>query len=608
MCGISLILSLNQNEQFLEQTIKKMVGSMQHRGPDMTDHLVDIKNNCALGHNRLSILDLSLKGKQPLASYDQSHWITYNGEVYNFESLREDLVHEHCPVSSKTDTEVILDHYVLHGAEAVKSFNGMWAFAILDTRKQELFISRDRPGMKPLYYYYDGKLLLVASEIKAILASGLVPAEVNMDGLVEYFSFQNIISDQTLFKGIRMLPPGHNMTVCTQTLKMNIVKYWDLAFADKLSISDSELRDNLVSTLSSAINRTMIADVPVGATLSGGIDSTTILAYLDKARLESSQAINTFTGYFDSSHCDPNDRSFNEHLDARMIAQQFHTNHHELCIGHQDVIDTLDKIVWHLEDPKVGMSYTFYLISQLVSKHVTVNLSGTGGDELFGGYPWRYQLLDEAKSYQDYLAIYYPYWCRLVNDQTRPHFFTPACLSQMDLGRPFEQFQAITNNYQNASPHEIAIYFEFKTFLHGMLMVEDKLGMAASLETRFPLLDSELVDFSQRVPLHKKYSNKTAKLLLREVLHGKVPDSILNKKKQGFTPPDMSWYRGQLSPFIAETLLGKDAMIHEYIRRDFIQKVLDEHQVSDCRLMIWSLLFFEKWLQIFLGHNTVLLR
>lgn len=597
MCGINAIISDTGD---ITQAIQSMVLSLYHRGPDAQNISVDNRAGVALGHNRLAILDLSVNGIQPMETANGEYAIVYNGEVYNYLKLRKELVDKGYHFKSNTDTEVILYGYQEWGNEIFAKLNGMWGLVIYDKRKQKIIVSRDRVGIKPVYYYQNDSTLVISSEIKAILRSKFVKPDVNLNGLNEYFSFQNIISNDTLFKDVYMLEAGHNMEYDLATKKTTFTQYWDMDYEHVEEINVDDFCAEVLDTFSQATRDSLLSDVPIGASISGGMDSSSILAITS----QQIPNINTFTGYFDQSRIDSSDRSINERDDARIMANEFSTQHHERLINATNVIDTLPAIVWHLEDPKVGMCYTFYLLNQAISQHVTVNLSGTGGDETFGGYPWRYDLIKDAANYDEFCDIYYKYWCRLIQDDQKGSFFTQNALKGMDLGIPRQAFQNVTDRRKDISSINRAIYFEFKTFLHGMLMVEDKMGMAFSIETRFPFLDNDMVALTSRIPDSFKYKDNEAKLLLKKAFEPLLPKEIIYKRKQGFTPPDMSWYRKDLQHYIRQLLFGPRSMITEYINADFIEKTLKDHnEGADNRLLIWGMMFFEGWLRTFIAGN-----
>jgi asparagine synthase (glutamine-hydrolysing) len=600
MCGITLAFNKSQNMD-LEGTIRRMTNQLYHRGPDDSGYLVDCDYGIALGHRRLSILDLSNRGHQPMSYKDNNLVISFNGEIYNFKEIRDKLLAKGYVFNSGTDTEVILAGYAEWGENCVEKFNGMWAFALLDKQSNKILCSRDRVGIKPLYYTQNNGKIFIASEIKAILAAGIT-ARVNLEGLNEYFSFQNIISSNTLFDGIMMLPAGNNMVIDTLSGSIKIYEYWDMRYKPDYSITENDFVEELKNTFYNSMQRHMISDVEIGATISGGMDSSAIASIASKHFGH----IHTFTGYFNTIGIDSEDRSYSEIDDARIISNMFNTVHHERLIVPQDMIDTLPFIIWHLEDPKVGMCYTFFTISQLVSEKVKVNLSGTGGDELFAGYPWRYNLITDKTSDDKFNNIYYDWWCRLIKDNDKISFFNKEVLKKINLHTPRNSYDAIMEKAKNYSPINKALYFDLKTFLHGFLMVEDKMGMAYSIETRFPFLDKELLDFMMKVPDNLKFKDGIGKYLLKSAFQDLLPEDIIHKRKQGFTPPDRTWYKRELKNYIESMLLSKKTLLFDYIDKKAVESIFVRHQNGDDkRLDIWSLLFFEGWCRTFLRGDIV---
>lgn len=572
-----------------------MNGIQRHRGPDATGVWQSADRRVGLGHRRLAILDLSPHANQPMTG-GGGCVIVFNGEIYNFRELRAELISAGRTFKTQSDTEVILSAYAEWGERCMERFNGMWAFALFDPARRRLLLSRDRLGMKPLYVAPSANGFLAASEIKAILAAGH-RAAVDADGLAEYFTFQNIISYRTLFAGVAMLPPGCNLVVDTETGKQRQERYWQLRFAPATA-ADEDLAREFLEIFRRAMKRHLISDVEIGATLSGGMDSSAIVALAT----EQLPAMHTFTGFFDTTSIDPDDRCFSEQGDARIISNRFRTQHHERQITPQDVIDTLPAIVWHLEDPKVGMCYTFHTISQLVSSWVTVNLSGTGGDELFAGYPWRYSLVENLGTSAAFDDAYYGWWSRLIKDQDKPRFFTARVQRETAAGHARAAFQSILAGTETLEPLNRALYFDSLTFLHGFLLVEDKLGMAFGIETRFPFLDAELVEFAARMPTAAKMRDGVAKYLLKRAFTPLLPEETIYKRKQGFTPPDKTWFRRELGDYISRTLLSRRSCLGAYIEPKYIREVLARHQQgADERLVIWSLLFFEGWCRVFLN-------
>jgi asparagine synthase (glutamine-hydrolysing) len=554
MCGIAGILDL-RGRPVADAEIKAMIDSIRHRGPDDEGHYVG--DGVALGNRRLAIIDTSRAGHQPMATEDGSLLIVYNGELYNFPELMPLLEARGHRFHSRTDTEVVLHAYEEWGPACLERLNGMFGFAIWDTRRRRLFLARDRFGVKPLYYAFHDRRFLFASEIKALLQAGL-PRRVSPEALVEYFTFQNVLSDRTLFDGVRMLPAGHSMTVSDDGVEVK--RFWDLEPDPDETVSEGEWAERIRGVFEESVTRQLISDVPVGSYLSGGMDSGSIVAVAS----EHVPRLMTFTGGFDLTSVDGLELVFDERADAESVASQFKTQHYEMVMHAGDLAWVLPELVWHLEDLRVGMSYPNYYIAGLASKFVKVSLAGAGGDELFAGYPWRYDLVEAGAD--DFDSVYYDYWARLVPDADKADFFAPEVWAQGSSHAPYDVFREILSPVESLDPLTKALYFEAKTFLHGLLVVEDKVSMAHSLEARVPFLDNELVDLAVRIPSRLKHADAGGKRLLRQAMKGLLSDEIIEKRKQGFSPPDQSWYRGPTMDYIREILLDPRSLNRGYFQ------------------------------------------
>lgn len=673
MCGITGAISLSRQPLDFAR-FKPMVDVIAHRGPDDAGYLVwhtganDIRANSYgqafsdvqfnsispllppidsisglerlrddrwdifLGHRRLSILDLSPRGHQPMSDRAQTIWVAYNGEIYNFRELRKELEAKGHKFVSKSDTEILIHGYEEWGIDFVRELDGMFAFAIWDSRRKVLRLVRDRYGIKPLYTYHDDGILLFGSEIKSILEYLRKFPGVDLLALNEYFSFQNIFSDRTLFKGVKLLEPGHCITVDVVSGAQKKERYWDFDFSKAEGRPEKDLREELFTLINGAVAKQCVSDVPIGCYLSGGMDSGTVTK-LTRGVLG---RIYTFTGGFDLSEAAEHEMSFDERERAEGLSNALQTEHYECVLHSGDMEAVMDKLVWHLEDLRVGQSYPNYYVAGLASKFVKVVMSGSGGDELFGGYPWRYSAALGANR-EDYVQNYYNYWQRLLGDKDKLLFFQPEiidsvkelCDNKIDsLGRHTRSvFRGVfDDNLQIESFSDQvnhSLYFECKTFLHGLLVVEDKLSMAHSLETRVPFLDNALVDFASRVPVHLKVSNldrleridenfprkknfyqsqiNSGKNILRKTMERILPGETTSAKKKGFSAPDESWFRGRSEQYVRQTLQKKDAFINEFIQPRYVKDVLDTHSAgrANRRLLIWSLMCFEKWLEKF---------
>jgi asparagine synthase (glutamine-hydrolysing) len=595
MCGIAGILDLRSRVVAdAEGEIEAMAEAIRHRGPDDAGHFVG--DGVALANRRLAIIDVSRAGHQPMANEDGSLVIVYNGELYNFPDLMADLKARGHRFKSRTDTEVVLHAYEEWGDDCLERFNGMFAFAIWDRRRRRLFLARDRFGIKPLYYATDNGRFLFASEVKALLQAG-IPRRVSPEALVEYFTFQNVFSDRTLFDGVCLLPAGHTLTVSEDGVEAR--RYWDLEPDPDESVSEDAWAERIRAAFEAAVTRQLISDVPLGSYLSGGMDSGSIVAVAS----DHVPRLMTFTGGFDLSSVTGLELVFDERADAELVASRFKTQHYEMVMHAGDMAWVLPELVWHLEDLRVGMSYQNYYIAGLASKFVKVSLAGAGGDELFGGYPWRYELVETGVG--DFDRVYYDYWARLVPDAEKPEFFAPEIWAQGSQHAPYDVFRDVLAPVDGFDPLTKALYFEAKTFLHGLLVVEDKVSMAHSLEARVPFLDNELVDLVVRIPSRLKHADPGGKRLLRRAMKGLLPDEIVEKRKQGFSPPDQSWYRGPTMDYIGETLLDPRCLGRGYFQPAYVRRILEEHLDGrvNHRLLIWSLLSFEWWNRLFMDGD-----
>ena len=629
MCGITGVFHLN-NKPIAHQTIKLMTDALAHRGPDGEG--IFIEDNVALGHRRLSILDVSSKGAQPMVSHNGDWIVVFNGCIYNFRELKVDLQSKGHEFYSTSDTEVITEGLAEYGVSFFEKMDGMFAIGAYQKSTKNLWLSRDRYGVKPLYYWFNGDTLLFASEIKAIIKYTGFKVEVDLHALNEYFTFQNVFSYNTLFKGVTMLPPANTVIINTNTKEIIHNSWWDFDFTKPdYNMTADEARLETERLLENAVAKQMVSDVPVGSYLSGGMDSGS-LSVLASKHVE---RLFTFTAGFEMSEVEGNELGFDERIDAELTANFIKSEHYEQVLNAGDIRKSLPKVIWHLEDLRVGMSYPNYNISRLASKFVKVCLQGTGGDELYGGYPWRYYRVFQSLDQKDFFNNYYGFWQRLVNDDDKQNLFQPVVFSKMDIDEPrkvFERVFTFNKNLKYATPEEHiqnSLYFEIKTFLPGLLLVGDKLAMANGLEERFPFLDNDLVDFAQKIPVKHKLGNlenmkridentagnKKAQFLayddgknvLRKAMADILPERIVNRKKQGFSAPDESWYRGENAAYVKELLLGKNIRSHEFINPSYIEKIIYEHcelRINH-RLLIWSFMSFEWWCRIFLHGEKI---
>jgi len=515
MCGITGIFNLN-NEPASSVVLQRMTDAIAHRGPDGEGSYVD--GPIGLGHRRLAIIDLSPSGHQPMMTADRRYVLIFNGEIYNFQELRLELEAHGHQFYSRTDSEVVLHAYVEWGEEAVNRFNGMFAFAIWDQTRKELFLARDRFGVKPLYYGLFRNTFLFGSEVKAMLQHPACRVELDREALLEYFTFQNIFTNRTFFANVNLLPSGTFLRLrLGETEIRNPTRYWDYSFSEPEIIRDErEYIEELDRLLQQAVVRQLISDVDVGAYLSGGMDSGTITA------IAATQLpyLKSFTCGFDLYSASGIEISFDERAKAEMMSNRFKTEHYEMVLKSGDMERIMPKLAWHIEEPRLGQSYPNYYAAQLASKFVKVCLSGGGGDEIFGGYPWRYYRAVVNTDFNDYIDKYYLYWQRLIPNKVIGEVFKPIWLDvkhvwTRDIFRDvFSKHAEELTRPEDYINH--SLYFEIKTFLHGLLIVEDKLSMAHGLETRVPFLDNDLVDFAMQMPVSLKLANLKEIIRLNE--------------------------------------------------------------------------------------------
>lgn len=580
--------------------------------------------NIFLGHRRLAILDVTSAGHQPMSDLSKSLWITYNGEIYNFKTLRAELRELGYQFRTETDTEVILYAYQEWGIEALHKFNGMFAFALWDKTKNVLWLARDRYGIKPLYYtQLANGTLIFASEVKAILEYKEYQTRIDYEALLEYFTFQNMFTDKTLYQDIKMVPAGHYIAIHLNnempTLKPT--EYWDFNFSEPDVVKDeAAYAEELDRLINQAVQRQLVSDVEVGSYLSGGMDSGSITAIAAKQI----PYLKTFTVGFDLHSVSGLELGFDEREKAEHMSYLFKTEHYQMVLKSGDMERCMPTFAWHLEEPRVGQSYPNFYASKLASKFVKVVLAGTGGDELFGGYPWRYYRAVINDDFEHYIDKYYVFWQRLVDNSQLKKIFAPIW-DKVSHVWTRDIFRNVFHQHANrlTRPEDYvnhSLYFEAKTFLHGLLVVEDKLSMAHSLETRVPFLDNDLVDFAMNVPVNlklgnlqhvirinenepgdkgRKYFEKTSdgKLILRKTLAKYIPKTITEGVKQGFSSPDESWFKGESIEYIHNKLMQKEKSIYQLFDFSAVAGIVDDHiqAIENKRLFIWSLINFEEW-------------
>lgn len=620
MCGISGILNFSR-EPVDKNDLIRMNESLSHRGPDGDDVFLD--DYLGFGHRRLAVIDLSDAAKQPMFDESGRYAITYNGEIYNFQDIRGQLEELGHVFVSHTDTEVVLKSLIQWGPDAVTKFNGMFAFAFWDRSAKELILARDRYGIKPFYYHVNDESLVFGSEIKALIASGKYIPKIDSSDLLEYLTFQNLFRSKSLFKDVHLLEPGTYMRFSLNGF-MSQSRYWDFDFSEDLSMTEDQAIELFQEMFSKSISRQLISDVPLGAYLSGGIDSGLINFYAAREV----DLLRSYTVGFDMNSVSGIELTFDERAKAEYLSYLAKTEHYEMILKAGDMERCIKDLVWHLEEPRIGQSYPNYYASKLASSFGKVVLSGTGGDEIFAGYPWRYYKGDHV-SPTNYVDSYYDYWQRLLE----PEEFISICKPMSAEFNSFSSRDAFEDVFleSQASPQNSsecvnrALYFEAKTFLHSLLVVEDKLSMAHSLESRVPFLDNDLVDVFTKVPLSLKLRKfdhdfrlnentpgpknsryfeveKDGKMLLRKVFSREVnDDAFLVNAKQGFSAPDAAWFKGESIDYVKSIIENSQSPIFMYLDQQSVKNIFSQHAsgVKNRRLFVWSVIYLNNFLETF---------
>lgn len=623
MCGIVGLVNVDNGVEVMQE----MLNAIKHRGPDGRGIEVFADSRVVLGHVRLSVIDLSIHASQPMRAGNGRHTIIYNGELYNYKELKADLVDRGHVFFSNSDTEVILESYIEWGRQCLDRFNGMFAFAIWDELEKKLFIARDRYGVKPFYYTIINGQFVFASEQKAIIKHPQFVRRINFESLKEYFTFQNIFSDNVLLDGIKLLPAGTYMEIMIDRIYEAVpTRYWDYKFEEPEQIlTEDEYVDQLQYLFRRSVKRQLVSDVSVGAYLSGGMDSGAITAIAS----EDIKCLKTFTCGFDLHSVSGIELAYDEREKSEWMSYQFGTEHYEVVLKAGDMERCMKELVWAIEEPRVGQSYPNFYVSRLASKFVKVVLSGAGGDELFGGYPWRYYRSVRNQNFDEYVDKYFDFWQRLVPKNIQDRLLVPLGASVVNIDERdifMNVFKGIDK--KKVSPKDCvnhSMYFEAKTFLHGLLVIEDKISMAQGLETRVPFLDNDLVDFAMRLPISMKlakldevsridenepgpkidkYYKRTndGKRILRKSMNKIIPPEIIMAEKQGFTPPDNAWFRGDSIRYIKEIVFDNNAQMYDYLDKDTVQRLVTEHisGQKNWRLFVWSVLVFQQFCTLFL--------
>jgi asparagine synthase (glutamine-hydrolysing) len=632
MCGICGKFFFDRGASVSEVVIKDMADAITHRGPD--DEGFYISGQIGLGFRRLSIIDLS-GGHQPLSNEDGTVWIIFNGEIYNFQTLRGELIAKGHSFRTKSDTEVIVHLYEEYGPDCVQHLRGMFAFAIWDSRERALFLARDRVGIKPLYYFVDKKFLAFSSELKAILADPAIIREVDPQMIDRFLTYYYMPGEKTLLRNLFKLEPGH--ILFAKDGRVEIRPYWDLNFSEsEVKRSAADCEEQLVELLDETVRLHMISDVPVGFLLSGGLDSTAMLSF---AAQKTDKPLSTFTVGF-SSHGVVDERPF-----ARLAAEEFGSRHYELSISSSDFAQFLPDYVWHMEEPVCEPpAVALYYLSKLASEHVKVLISGEGGDEAFGGYEnyrnifWFEQLKAAVGPLQKPIAngmnllgrkmrsrVLTKYGARMevpFEDyyfsrtsspfewfpRQRLNFYSEAMAGRVNA----DQSTIVTRQYlSKAADYSLLnkmLYVDTKTWLPDDLLVKaDKMTMANSVELRVPLLDHKVLEFAAALPRDQKVRRWTMKYLAKKALRHRVPRAILSRRKAGFPVPYRAWLRTSLVDWVSEILLDPQTLSRGYFRRDMVEKLIKLNlNGADYSKELFSLVVLELWHRTFLDWHSVM--
>ena len=630
MCGICGKMNFDRSEPVSPDLLRRMTRVIEHRGPDGEGHYLE--GSVALGHRRLSIIDLRT-GAQPMSNEDGSIWVVFNGEIYNFEALRRELVERGHQFKSSSDTEVIVHLYEELGDDCVSRFQGMFAFALWDQRRQRLLLARDRVGIKPLYYVVTRAAIIFASEIKSILADPSVQRRVDLSAINQFFTYYYIPGEATALRDIRKLLPGHYLTV--EGGRVSTQRYWDLKFAAvRTPATLDESAEALRALLSETVKSHMISDVPVGVLLSGGVDSTGMLHF---AAQHAQGPLHSFTMGFSESSV-PDERPY-----ARLAAQRFGSAHQETTISADTFRDFLPSYVWHMEEPVCEPpAVALHFVARLARDNgVKVLLSGEGGDEAFAGYPEYRNLLalEAIKAGAGPLkrllsagfgALEWAGWRRgahyraLVRQRLPDYYFSRTATPETPFNRLKGELYGPALQEENARSAADAptrrllesvadqsilnqlLYVDSKSWLPDDLLVKaDKMTMAASVELRVPLLDHHVLEFAASLPTHHKALGWSMKRVLKRVLEPTVPAEILNRKKAGFPVPYDRWMRNELRDYIHDTVLSARSFSSQYLRKDTVMRFIDaQAQSQGCSKEVFSLLVLELWHWQFIASPT----
>ncbi len=622
MCGICGIVHFDSGKPVVQNEIQRMADLITHRGPD--DSGFYIKNNVGFGFRRLSIIDLH-SGHQPLANEDNTIWIVFNGEIYNHVSLREQLIAKGHKFKTGSDTETIVHLYEEYGADCVNHLRGMFGFAIWDEKKNKLFCARDRFGIKPFFYHLNHEQFIFGSEIKCVLSQTKSTSTLSIPMLDQYLTYGYSSEDGTIYQNIQKLKPGHTLEIEAGG-KVTINRYWDIQYTPDYSKSEEEWCALLDAKLSKTVKAHLMSDVPLGAFLSGGIDSSAMVALMSK---NSSAPVKTFSIGFKEAE-------FNELKYAREVAQRYNTEHHEQIVEPESV-GLLPHLVDSYDEPFADASaIPTYFVSKFAREHVTVVLSGDGGDELFAGYN-KYQRMMNMKNFN------------LLPEPLSKHFWggmnkiIPNSVkgkgATFYLSKPKNSFPAYLSIWQQSEREKLfrkELWYEIikepaelnriksftnynsDDFLFNMQKMDmqsymgddvltkvDRASMQNSLEVRVPILDHEFAELASCIPSELKMKGTTKKYIFKQAMKNHLPESIISHKKQGFSVPLKAWFKDDLKEYVNDRLLGSRGPLYDYLEPAYVRKIVNEHNlgIRDFNDKIWSLLFLDQWLQSRIPNN-----
>jgi asparagine synthase (glutamine-hydrolysing) len=628
MCGICGIADFENRERMSPEIVSRMNDTMPHRGPD--DAGVYTASSVGLGHRRLSIIDVA-GGHQPLSNEDGTVWVLLNGEIYNYQEIRERLLAHGHRFTTKSDTEAIAHLYEQDGEECFRQLRGMFSIALWDARQRKLVLARDRVGKKPLFYYSDGKRILFGSELKALLAGENFSRELDPYAVSDYFSFGYIPSPRTIYRRVRKVMPGHYLVATASGIRES--KYWDLSFAKVEDRNEEQWCELLREKLCEATRIRLMSEVPLGAFLSGGVDSSSVVAMMSKVM---DQPVTTCSIGFE-------EEEYNEAEFARQIAQQFHTDHHEQIV-HPSAVEVMDKLAWHYDEPFADSSaIPTYYVSAVARQRVTVALGGDGGDENFAGYRRYYfdQFENRLRGFVPAglrrtvfgpLGQYYPAlaWAPRVfrgkaTFQSLARTPLEGYFNSISIFRPDEKPRLLSRDFQNSLRGYDSIevlrqyydradtddllskiqYVDIKTYLTDDILAKvDRASMAVSLEVRAPILDHQFMELAASIPSSLKLRGTNGKYIFKKALEPVLPKDILYRRKQGFAIPLDRWFRKELREVAHETIFGKDDGI---LDRAYLKKIWEQHQQNrfDRSAYLWSVLMFRKWQATFASDGAL---